>query len=77
MFGSFGAANGVYSAYHINKVHWISMLLPDAANDLVEFLVNASYEATKDKKKSRKTAEACVIVIKNLTRFMLDFPPIL
>ena len=64
MFGSFGAANGVYSAYHINKVHWISMLFPDAADDLVEFHVNASYEATKDKKKSRKTAESSVIVIK-------------
>ncbi len=77
MFGSLGAANGVYSAYHINKVHWISMLFPDAADDLVEFHVNASYEATKDKKKSRKTAESSVIVIKNLTRFMLDFLPTL
>ena len=47
MFGSFGAADGVYPAYHMNKVHWISVLLPDAADDLVEFLVNASYEATR------------------------------
>ena len=50
MFGSFGAADGVYPAYHMNKLHWISVLLPDAADDLVEFLVNASYEATGDKK---------------------------
>ena len=57
MFGSFGAADGVYPAYHMNKLHWISMLLPDAADDLVEFLVNASYEATKDKRKRRKTPE--------------------
>ena len=54
MFGSFGAADGVYPAYHMNKLHWISVLLPDAADDLIEFLVNASYEATKDKKKRRK-----------------------
>ena len=47
MFGSFGAADSVYPAYHMNKLHWISVLLPDAADDLVEFLVNASYEATR------------------------------
>ena len=51
MFGSFGAADGVYPAYHMNKLHWISVLLPDAADDLVEFLVNASYEATREKKR--------------------------
>jgi len=54
MFGSFSAADGVYPAYHMNKLHWISVLLPDAADDLIEFLVNASYEATKDKKRRRK-----------------------
>ena len=48
MFGSFGTADGVYLAYHMNKLHWISVLLPDADDDLIEFLVNASYEATKD-----------------------------
>lgn len=55
MFGSFGSADGVYPAYHMNKLHWISVLLPDASDDLIEFLVNASYEATKDKKKRRKS----------------------
>jgi len=55
MFGSFGAADGVYPAYHMNKVHWISVLLPDAANDLVEFLVNTSYEATREKKRKSKS----------------------
>lgn len=54
MFGSFGASDDVYPAYHMNKLHWISVLLPDAADDLIEFLVNASYKATKDKKKRRK-----------------------
>ena len=55
MFGSFGTADGVYPAYHMNKLRWISVLLPDAADDLIEFLVNASYETTKDKKKCRKS----------------------
>lgn len=51
MFGSFGSADGVYPAYHMNKLHWISVLLPDAADDLIEFLVNVSYKTTKNKKK--------------------------
>ena len=54
MFGSFGASDGVYPAYHMNKIHWISVLLPDAPDDVVQFLVSVSFEATKDKKKHRK-----------------------
>ena len=57
MFGSFGTDDGVYPAYHMNKLHWISVLLSDAHDDIVQFLVNASYEATKDKRKRRTTAE--------------------
>ena len=47
MFGSFGAADGVYPAYHMNKLYWISVLLPDAPDDVVQFLVNVSFEVTK------------------------------
>ena len=54
MFGSFGAADGVYPAYHMNKLHWISVLLPDAPEDVVQFLVNVSFEATKSLKKKSK-----------------------
>jgi predicted DNA-binding protein (MmcQ/YjbR family) len=53
MFASFGKADGVYPAYHMNKLHWISVLLPDAPDDITQFLVKVSYEATK--KKCRKT----------------------
>ena len=53
MFGSFGAVDGVYSAYHMNKLHWISVLLPDAPDDVVRFLVNVSFEATKRGGKSK------------------------
>ena len=56
MFGSFGAPDGVYPAYHMNKLHWISVLLPDAPDDVVQFLVNVSFGATKaPKKKSRQS----------------------
>ena len=50
MFGSFDASNGVYPAYHMNKLHWISVLLPDAPDDVIRFLVNVSFEATKKRK---------------------------
>ena len=53
MFGSFGAADGVYPAYHMNKLHWISVLLPDVPDDVVQFLVNVSFEATKDRRNRR------------------------
>ena len=53
MFGSFGAADGVYPAYHMNKLHWISLILPDATEDVTRFLVSASFEATKRKKKRK------------------------
>ena len=47
MFGSFGTSDGVYPAYHMNKLHWISVLLHDAHDDIVKFLVNASFKVTK------------------------------
>lgn len=53
MCGSFGKSDGVYPAYHMNKLHWISVLLPDASDDVVQFLANASFEATKDKRKRK------------------------
>ena len=57
MFGSFGAADGVYPAYHMNKLHWISVLLPDAPTDVIQFLLNVSFEATKDKRKRQRATE--------------------
>ena len=54
MHGSFSAADGVYPAYHMNKLHWISVLLPDAPDDVVKFLANASFEATKSSGKKTR-----------------------
>ena len=48
MFGSFGSDDGVYPAYHMNKLHWISVILPDASDDVVQFLVNVSFRATEN-----------------------------
>ena len=57
MFGSFGVADGVYPAYHMNKLHWISVLLPDAPRDTLEFLLDVSHEATRGKYRRCKGAE--------------------
>ena len=51
MFGSFGPSDGVHPAYHMNKLHWISVLLPDAPDDIVQFLTGVSFEATRAKAK--------------------------
>lgn len=53
MSGSFGKEDGVYPAYHMNKRHWISVLLPDTPDDLLEFLTNVSFSATKSRPKKR------------------------
>ena len=54
MHGSFSVADGVYPAYHMNKLHWVSVLLPDAPDDVVNFLANASFEATKSSGKKTR-----------------------
>ena len=57
MFGSFDASDGVYPAYHMNKLHWISVLLPDAPEDVIAFLTSASFEATRANIKRPKTTK--------------------
>ena len=54
MFGSFGKDDGVYPAYHMNKLHWISVLLSDATDETIAFLTGVSYEATKDRSRRKK-----------------------
>ena len=54
MFGSFGKEDGVYPAYHMNKLHWISLLLPEASDELVRFLINVSYDSTRNLKGKAK-----------------------
>ena len=53
MFGSFGEDDGVHPAYHMNKLHWVSVLLQDAPDDVVRFLANVSFETTKQKSKKK------------------------
>jgi len=53
MNGSFKYSEGVYPAYHMNKLHWVSVLLPLADDGLVQFLANVSFEMTKSKRRSK------------------------
>lgn len=57
MFGSFGASDGVYPAYHMNKRHWISVLLPDASEETIRFLTVVSFDATRGKTKLRRSGK--------------------
>ncbi len=53
MFGSFGEADRVYPAYHMNKQHWVSVLLSSASDDAIQFLTDASVEVTRSKSKDK------------------------
>lgn len=57
MFGSFDKNDGVFPAYHMNKLHWVSILLPDAPDDIIKFLVNASFKVTKAKMRTKKAKD--------------------
>lgn len=48
---SFGVEDGVYPAYHMNKLHWVSVLLSNAPEDVVRFLVSVSFEFTEKRNK--------------------------
>lgn len=45
--------NGIFPAYHMNKTHWIAVILDDSTDDsMVKWLLGISYDLTK-KKSSR------------------------
>ena len=48
---SFGVEDGVYPAYHMNKLLWVSVLLSNAPEDVVRFLVSVSFEFTEKRNK--------------------------
>jgi predicted DNA-binding protein (MmcQ/YjbR family) len=47
MIGSFNGDDGVFPAYHMNKSHWVSVILDMAEADTVKFLLDVSFEMTK------------------------------
>ena len=44
--------SGIYPAYHMNKIHWITVLLDGSADDdRLRFLIHQSFELTRGKKR--------------------------
>ncbi len=59
MSGSMRLNSGIFPAYHMNKEHWISVLLDGTADkELIKMLIDASYELTAKKVKKRKNSRA-------------------
>ena len=53
--GSYRSEPGVFPAYHMNKEHWLSVLLDGTASDrTVEELVAISYRLTKKTVRAKK-----------------------
>lgn len=47
-----GIECGVYRAYHMNKMHWLTVALDGSCDDgLIEWLIDISYDLTRKKKK--------------------------
>ena len=53
--GSLRMLPGVLPAYHMNKTHWITLLLDGSvADDTVQELINVSYSLTVPRQKPKK-----------------------
>lgn len=50
-----GVERGIYPAYHMNKMHWLTVKLDESGDDMISWLLGISYELTrgKGKRKSR------------------------
>ena len=54
--GAYLTHPGILPAYHMNKTHWLTILLDGTAEDAVIVeLLDVSYELTKTKPKRRRT----------------------
>lgn len=49
-YGAYDAVWGVYPAYHMNKRHWVSVLISEVSEDVICHLVGLSFDATKSKR---------------------------
>lgn len=49
---------GVIPAYHMNKVHWISVLLNEIDEESLKTILEMSYGLTKNKPKQKSTKKA-------------------
>lgn len=52
-----GVETGIFRAYHMNKIHWLTVALDMCDNDLIAWLLDISYDLTKPKIKKKKYLE--------------------
>lgn len=45
--GSLLGEKGIYTAYHMNKVHWVTLVLSEASEENVKTLIDLSFSLTK------------------------------
>lgn len=49
-----GRESGIYPAYHMNKLHWLTVTLDGACDDAtIDWLLDISFDLTQRKKKNR------------------------
>ena len=48
-----GVENGIYPAYHMNKMHWLTVALSECDNDTISWLLGISYDLTRTKTKRK------------------------
>lgn len=49
-----GVEQGIFSAYHMNKTHWLTLALDMCDDDTISWLLGISFDLTKNKIKIRK-----------------------
>lgn len=49
-----GIETGIFRAYHMNKIHWLTIALNMCDNDTISWLLDISYDLTKPKSKKIK-----------------------
>ncbi len=48
-----GIESGIFRAYHMNKIHWLTVALDMCDSDTVAWLLEISYNLTKPKEKRK------------------------
>ncbi|MGN1200773.1 MAG: MmcQ/YjbR family DNA-binding protein [Candidatus Caccovivens sp.] len=47
------STKGVYTAYHMNKSHWLSLCLQEISDENLKTLLSLSFDLTKNKRKTK------------------------
>ena len=49
-----GIEPGIFRAYHMNKIHWLTIALDMCDSDTISWLLGISYDLTKPKSKKKR-----------------------